>query len=338
MAKDRKKKINTVIAPLTPKQLNREIGAETRMKYGELGRDLQGDIRASNTDIRNTNSWFKQYQNRMNPVRDEQAASTANLQRDMRDNASYLSGWNRDQSDATGAAEDRSAAIRGAVADPTAASRDEAADTQRQALLASSRDRAAQIGASTGGFLRGVTAASELGRQADVRGIRNTIVETRSKQRDLKREKGDFRVARTGEKRGEEREWASLNRTFRAGRADSAADRALDAQELALARQKENRIASGGGSKGSRAEDKKERREDRREARQERRQAIQEGMAAIRLQIANGDPPSKARKVLSDPNYLYNWLVDKKGLDPAVARAVRNRWLVKSGNVADSLF
>jgi hypothetical protein len=150
----------------------------------------------------------------MNPVRAEQNAGTAALQQSMRDNASYLSGWNQNQSQATGAAEDRSAAIRGAVADPTAASRDEAADTQRQALLASSRDRAAQIGESTGGYLRGVTAASELGRQADVRGIRNSIAETRSKQRDLAREKGDFKVARTGEKRGEERDWSIQNRTI----------------------------------------------------------------------------------------------------------------------------
>jgi hypothetical protein len=240
MAK-RKNKINSIVAPLTPGRMKKEIGAETRMKYGELGRDLQGDLRASGQDIRNTNSWFAQYQNRMNPVRDEQAAGTANLQDEMRKNASYLSGWNQNQSQATGASEDRSAAIRGAVADPTAASRDEAADTQRQALLASSRDRAALIGESTGGYLRGVTAASELGRQADVRGIRNTIAETRSKVRDLKREKGDFRVARAGEKRGEERDWNIQNRTFAAGRADAANANALDWAT-------ENRLSSGSGS------------------------------------------------------------------------------------------
>ena len=243
MAK-RKNKINSIVAPLTPGRMKKEIGAETRMKYGELGRDLRGDLRASGQDIRNTNSWFAQYQNRMNPVRDEQAAGTANLQDEMRKNASYLSGWNQNQSQATGASEDRSAAIRGAVADPTAASRDEAADTQRQALLASSRDRAAQIGESTGGYLRGVTAASELGRQADVRGIRNTIAETRSKVRDLKREKGDFRVARAGEKRGEERQWRNENRTFNAGRADARNSNALGWAT-------ENRLSSGSGSGGS---------------------------------------------------------------------------------------
>jgi hypothetical protein len=336
MAK-RKNKINSIVAPLTPKRMNKEIGAETRQKFGELGRDLQGDLRASKQDIRNTNSWFAQYQNRMNPVRAEQRGATDRLQGQMNTNASYLSGWNRDQSDATKASEDRSAAIRGAVADPTAASRDEAADTQRQALLASSRDRAAQIGESTGGYLRGVTAASELGRQADVRGIRNTIAETRSKKRTLSREKGDFRITRRSEKRGEERQWRNENRTFAAGRSDAAADRALDwATENRLRNQGSGSGGSGGSGGGSSS--KQERREDRREARQERRQAVQEGMAAIRYNLQIADDRKAMAQKFSNPSFLYNWLVDKKGLDPAVARAVRNRWLVKSGNIAGSLF
>jgi hypothetical protein len=208
------------------------------------------------------------------------------------------------------------------VADPTAASRDEAADTQRQALLASSRDRAAQIGESTGGYLRGVTAASELGRQADVRGIRNTIAETRSKVRDLKREKGDFRVARAGEKRGEERDWNIQNRTLSSNNRNAAAGRALDwATENRLGRE-----ANNSGSGGMTPSERRDARKDRQEARQERRQSIQEGIAAIRLQIKDANDPAAAIKTFSDPGYLYNWLVEKKDVEPAIARVVARRW------------
>jgi hypothetical protein len=246
----------------------------------------------------------------MNPVRDEQTAGTANLQDEMRKNASYLSGWNQNQSQATGASEDRSAAIRGAVADPTAASRDEAADTQRQALLASSRDRAAQIGESTGGYLRGVTAASELGRQADVRGIRNTIAETRSKVRDLKREKGDFRVARAGEKRGEERDWNIQNRTFAAGRADARNSNALDWAT-------ENRLSSGsgsgsgsggGGSKGSKASG----------------YSVGEASSLIRATLSKNG--LSWRDIANDPQTAIDGLVNR-GVSRPVARTAVRRFI-----------
>lgn len=314
MAK-RKNKINSIVAPLTPGRMKKEIGAETRMKYGELGRDLQGDLRASGQDIRNTNSWFAQYQNRMNPVRDEQTAGTANLQDEMRKNASYLSGWNQNQSQATGASEDRSAAIRGAVADPTAASRDEAADTQRQALLASSRDRAAQIGESTGGYLRGVTAASELGRQADVRGIRNTIAETRSKVRDLKREKGDFRVARAGEKRGEERDWNIQNRTLSSNNRNAAAGRALDwATENRLSSQGSGSGGSGGSKGGAGGYKPAE---------------IRSTVSQLREQLRDaGISPKSPQSIRRQKREILDELISPPNpVDPALARAAYRRVL-----------
>jgi hypothetical protein len=72
--------------------------------------------------------------------------------------------------------------------------------------------------------------------------------------------------------------------------------------------------------------ERRDARKDRQEARQERRQSIQEGIAAIRLQIKDANDPAAAIKTFSDPGYLYNWLVEKKDVEPAIARVVARRW------------
>ena len=171
--------------------------------------------------------------------------------------------------------------------------------------------------------------ASFSGLRDDQRRERNIRLNTQKDRNATKKDMGAFKVSERGRLRGEERDFFIQNRAFNEDRRNSNANRALDWAT-------ENRLRNEGRQGG--ASDKAGKREDRREARQERRQSIQEGMAAIRLTIANAGNPGAAREKLSDPNYLYNWLVDKKGLEPKVAKVVARRWLVKSGNIAESLF
>ena len=213
MAK-RKNKINSIVAPYTPKTIRKVIKANTKLRFGEEGREIAGALRAGRQDSRDTNAWYAQNQNRMRGVVADQGKAAQALQNQMNANASYMRDANADQSRAVGAAEDRSAAIRGAVADPTAASRDQAAQTQRDALLASSRDRAAQMNTSTQDYLGLAAGAAELGRQADQRQIRNTQIETRNKGRALAREKGAFRVSERDRLTKDERDWDYQNRAL----------------------------------------------------------------------------------------------------------------------------
>lgn len=212
--KNRNKQINSLIAPLSPKRASKVIAANSRLKFGDESRGLQGDLRAGRQDARNTNAWFREYQDQMKSLTSSQGTANAGLQDQMRENANYFGRQNFNTDSATRAEEDRSAAIRGAVADPTGATRDQAAEDQRQALMASSRDRAAQIGESANSLLRGVSSASELGRQADQRQIRNTQVETRNKIRNLNRDKGAFKLSEWDRLRTGERDWNIQNRSL----------------------------------------------------------------------------------------------------------------------------
>lgn len=213
-SRQRSKQINSLIAPLTPKGLRREVRARTRLQYGELGRALRGDLRASRAQSRNLNAWYNEYQREMDKLRSGQLANTQALQTQMASNAGAVSQAGAATRDALQAEEDRSAAIRGTVSTGENTSRDAAGAAQRSALAASSRDAAAQMGASSNNLLTGIAAAAELGRQADQRAERNTRLQTRSKLRDLKREKGDFRVKTRGDLRQSERDWTIQNRTL----------------------------------------------------------------------------------------------------------------------------
>lgn len=214
MAKNRNKQINSIIGPLTPKTMKKVIKSNTRLKFGDEGRGLQGDLRAGRQDSRNTNAWYREYQDQMKGLTSTQDVANSSLQDQMRENANYFGRQSYNTDSAARAEEERSAAIRGAVADPSGATRDQAAEDQRQALMASSRDRTAQIGASANNLLRGVSAASELGRQADQRQIRNTQAETRDKIRNLNKDKGAFRLSEWDRLRTGERDWNIQSRSL----------------------------------------------------------------------------------------------------------------------------
>lgn len=210
--KNRKNQMRNILAPMDRRRIMREAGARTRLEYAPAQRAVQGDLRASKQQSRNINSWYQQYQNQMNALRTQQAGNTQALQDQMNKNAEALGGQAAARSSAVADDQSRSAAIRGAMVDPSAGATESAADTQRQALLASSRDRAAQMGASANTRLAGVNAAAELGRQADQRQERNTRLESRAKLRDIARDRGASRIKNIGDLIRAERDYSIQNR------------------------------------------------------------------------------------------------------------------------------
>ena len=249
MAKKNRNRIRSVVEPFSPRQIRREANARTRLELGEAGRALRGDLRAKAQDQRNTNAWFRQYQNTMAGLRAEQDRANAGLRERMGQGASALGTQGAARADSVQSDQDRSASIRGAIADTGAGATESAAERQRQALMGLARDRADQMGESSQSRLRQVNSAAELGRQADIRQIRNEALETRAKMRDLARDKGAARVKNVGDLTRNERDFYIQRRTLNSNIRN-------DQQQLALDRQREARIASegsggsGGGSGG----------------------------------------------------------------------------------------
>lgn len=301
MAKKNRNRIRSVVEPFSPRQIRREANARTRLELGEAGRALRGDLRANKQDRRNTNAWFQQYQNTMAGLRAEQDRANAGLRERMGQGASALGTQGAARADSVQSDQDRSASIRGAIADTGARATESAAESQRQALMGLARDRADQMGESSQSRLRQVNSAAELGRQADIRQIRNEALETRAKMRDLARDKGAARVKNIADLTRAERDQDIQRRTLNANIADDRADNAL-------ARQKENRIASegsggsGGGSGGG-------------------GYTRQEATSFIRQKLAKDGENWKY--VANAPAEYVDYLVNR-GVDRAVAkRAVR---------------
>ena len=300
MAKKNRNRIRSVVEPFSPRQIRREANARTRLEFGEAGRALRGDLRANAQDRRNTNAWFQQYQNTMAGLRAEQDRANAGLRERMGQGATALGTQGAARADAVQSDQNRSASIRGAVADSGARASENAAESQRQALMGLARDRADQMGESSQSRLRQVNSAAELGRQADIRQIRNEALETRAKMRDLARDKGAARVKNVGDLTRAERDFLIQRRTLNN-------DIRNDREQLALDRRRENRIASegsggsgGGSSSGySRAE----------------------ATSFIRQKLAKDEENWKY--VANAPGEYVDYLVDR-GVSRAVAkRAVR---------------
>lgn len=215
MAKKNKNR-NPVISTIRrPKQLNREVKARVRLKYGEVGRALRGDLRASRQQSRNYNQWYRQYRQGIAAAqRDSQGAfnqlSDQAAQRDRASQDRYEANQRQVADE-----EARSAALRGVQGDTSNMSRDAEADSQRQALRDSYANRTGEMGASSRNLLNTIRASSAAGQAADQRNERNVRLGIREKQRELKRDKGAERVAIRGDIRREERDWVIQNRTLK---------------------------------------------------------------------------------------------------------------------------
>lgn len=211
---NRKNRMRGILGLRTRNEVMREARARTQLETAPTARELAGQYRASQQDSRNINSWYQQYQSQMEKLRGQQGTAFADAQANARANAGYLSGQSADRSDAVQGDQDRSAAIRGAVADPGASATESAAEAQRRALIASGADRLNAVTLSAQSRLAGTNMATELGRQADQRQERNRRAEIDAKKRDLARDRGATMVKNTGDLIRSEREQMNFGRSL----------------------------------------------------------------------------------------------------------------------------
>ena len=209
----RQNAIRSFLAPLTPRQAKREARARTRLEFGEVGRALRSEMDASRQQSKNLNAWYQQYQDNMDRLRQGQLANTNALQEQSRQSAGLMSDAAAAQRTALDTEEAASAALRGATTSGAGAT-EAAGATQRQNLMAATRDANAQLGSSAYNRLAEVNAAADLGRQADQRQERNTQLKIRSKMRDLKRDKGAARLKNYSDVIRQERDYSIQNRTL----------------------------------------------------------------------------------------------------------------------------
>lgn len=308
MAKKNKNRIRSVVEPFSPKQIRRETRARVRLEFGDADRALRGDLRASRQQSKNLNAWYQQYQGNMERLRQGQLANTNALQEQSRASAGLMNQAATAQREALDAEEQRSAALRGASTSGAGAT-EAAGETQRQALMTSTRDRNAQIGSSAYNRLAEVNAAAGLGLQADQRRERGTRLETRSKMRDLARDKGASRIKNRADIIRGERDFNIQNRTLNANIADDRADNALD-------RQREARLASqgSGGSGGSSGGG----------GRSVDRQDVGRGVALLDGQVTTTDNWMSFKTPKGQRKAFY--YLRRNGLSPAEARRAIRRF------------
>lgn len=223
MAKNRKNKLNSIIAPLeTGKQVNREVMAAARIQQRPLARGIRGKIRESAEQSRNINSWFKQHQAQIADIRaggikQQNATNEAALRQ------SELAGQ-QDSANRRALQEDdsRSASYRGVQPDTSAAAREVEAAAQRSNLRSISGDRASLQGQSNANLLGQIGAASTLSRNAMLRGERAVRQQAGEDRQELRKNTADFMVDYRGKLRAGERDFYLQRRTL--GGKDNYAD------------------------------------------------------------------------------------------------------------------
>jgi hypothetical protein len=214
--KTRKKKLNSIIAPLeSPKQVRREVNAAARMRKRGVAQNIRGSIRESREQSRNIRSWYGQHQKQIADITAQgvrqQGATDAQAIRQSQA-AGQQDANNRRELQAD---ENQSAAYRGVTPDSTAAARGVEAEAQRGNLRTIAGDRSTAQGQTNANFLGQIQASSRLGRDAMLRGERAVRQNARQDMGRLKKDTGDFKVTYRGNLRGKERDFYLQNKTLK---------------------------------------------------------------------------------------------------------------------------
>ena len=315
--KDRKGAVRSLIAPLTPKGLRKEIKANTQLQFGDQLRDYGKQIGASKQQSRQINQWYGQYRDNVADIQRGQAASTAALQNQAR-------AWDNTAATRSGAEtgrvtgeEDRSAAIRGALPNSGAGETDKYAEEQRNALRKSYGMRAAEMGDTSNKLLGQFQEASFSGLRDDQRRERNIRLNIQKDRNATKKDMGAFKVSEGGRLRGEERDWNIQNRTLNSNNRNAAAGRALDWATENRLRNEGSGSGGSGGSGGGGGKGGYKPAEIRSTVSQLREQLREDGISPKSPKSISRQRGEILDALISPPN----------AIDPALARAAYRRVL-----------
>ena len=213
--KKRKNKVRSIIAPITsPKQVRKEVGAAARLKYKPVQKDIRREKKISKRQSGNVKSWYKQHQKQLGNIRQQGIGAQNQFIDQVQESGAQSAAADRANRADTSAAEQRAASLYGSRAQtaPNAAAAEAA--NQRQNIIASNVGRMAAQGQTNANMLGAIKGASRLGRDQMLRDERNIRREAGKDLRDLKRERGDYKVQTRRDIRGEERDWNLQNKTL----------------------------------------------------------------------------------------------------------------------------
>jgi hypothetical protein len=312
----RKKKNRSFLDPLSRREARREVKSRVRLQFGDVGRQLRGDMRASRQDTRNTRQWYNQYRQNLAQIRGQNNAAFGQLDRDNQAASGRAQSAFSANRERLAAEERESARLRGVAPETSPMASNTAAEEQRQALRDSYANRTRQMGTSSSDLLNTLRASSAAGQAADIRSQQAERRGMREKRRELKRDKGAARVQAWSEVRRGERDYDIQRRTLNANIAN-------DQGRLDLSRQAEARRAAGGGSGGGGKSGG---------AGGYKPQEVRAGMAQGRKQLAEGGISTKSPKSIrqNKQGILDGLMAPPNAIDPRLARVVYNRLLKRA--------
>lgn len=322
--KRKRKEQARVTEPLTPKGVRQQTRAATNLRFRPLEREIGAEIRASNRRTGEVGDWWQNYLAQVDAGRAETQAAYAQAGQELSGQtaqASQIDSANtqRLQEEAT-----KSAELRGAPVDTSAAQRETAAQAQRNYLANAFGGAVAREGANQFAYL---TDQKRIGLGQSIASRKEEQRRTRSLEQDrraTRRERGDYATTKRQELRDKERDYLIQRSAFNLDKKEgareareNAGDRAYDRRQDRIGnRQAQERI--GVSREGNRRDKGGRTPEDRREAREGRQGAY---AAAQSLYRAAKKPPRTPREWAAFESLLRA----EEEISPAEARAAVNR-------------
>lgn len=255
-----------VTGPLTPRSLEREAGAAERLRFGDEDRLLRGEYGASQEHARRGAAWFQDYQNQIRQAEERSRAYSQGQQDAQNQLAAQSFQQDTQRSQQLNQQAQADAQRRGASVDPGLAQTAELAAQSRRTSSQQQANLTGTLGANQGTYLaqRGIAAAGQGLQFQQDEARRGQGVQRR--QRDLGREKGDFRVAYRQRAREDERRYGLELSAFGQNVVEAAQD-AADDRSRARDRTRDNRRQDEQFDRGQEQKDEDQRLAEQREDR-----------------------------------------------------------------------
>lgn len=203
-----------VTQPLTPRLLSQELQGAERSQFGGEEQALRGQIGVSDQMSRNIPAWFQDYQNQIQHATAQQQGFFQGAAAAQQQLLGQLQQTSQTQNAQLAQQEQASAAQRGAQVDPSLARTAQQAADARAASMAGQVGLTQTLGANAGAFMGGVGVSAAQQRVSAQTDEFNTRRNLGREEQDLQRRKGDFRTAFRRQAREDERRFQLEQQAF----------------------------------------------------------------------------------------------------------------------------
>jgi len=223
--------------------VRKETRASTNLKFRPLEREIGAEKRASERRVGEVGDWWQNYLDTVNQGRSETQAAYGQAGQEIQSQIGAASAADATNTQTLQAETAKSAELRGAPVDNSAAQREAAAGAQRNYLAAAFGGATAREGANQFGYL---TDQKRIGVGQSIASRKEEQRRTRSIEKDrhdVRKERGEYATAKRGELRAGERDYLIQRKAFgleKKEAAQSAKESARDAREKARDREYEH--------------------------------------------------------------------------------------------------